>query len=57
LINLNYHNTAFPHEVAAASKSPIWPEHMIFAPINGGAKVHQIIDRYYSRNKNQRCQQ
>jgi hypothetical protein len=48
-INLTYHNTAFPHEITAASKSPVWPEHIVFAPINGGAKVHKIVNRYLRR--------
>jgi len=50
-INMTYHNIAFPHEIATASKSPVWPEHIIFAPITGGAKVHKVIDRYLQRNK------
>ena len=53
-INLTYHNTAFPHEIAAASKSPVWPEHIVFAPINGGAKVHKIIKRYLRRKIKER---
>jgi len=51
-INLRDHNTAFPHEMLAASKSPVWPEHIVFAPINGEPKVHKIIKRYLrSKNK------
>jgi hypothetical protein len=50
-INKTHHNTAFPHEIAAASKSPVWPEHIVFAPITGGAKVHKVIARFLQRNK------
>ncbi|MFA6084752.1 hypothetical protein [Mucilaginibacter sp.] len=50
-INLIYHNTAFPHEISAASKAPIWPENIVFAPIKGGAKVHKIINGYLKRNQ------
>jgi len=53
-INLIYHNTAFPHEIAAASKAPIWPEHIVFAPINGGTKVHNIINGHLKRKHKQR---
>ncbi|MFA6082801.1 hypothetical protein [Mucilaginibacter sp.] len=53
-INQTYQNTAFPHEMAAASKAPIWPEHIVFAPINGGAKVHKIVNRYLRRNHKNR---
>lgn len=53
-INLVHHNTAFPHEMLAASKSPVWPEHIIFAPINGEPKVHKIIKRYLRRKHKER---
>ncbi|WP_374949802.1 hypothetical protein [Mucilaginibacter sp.] len=53
-INRTYFNTAFPHEIAAASKAPLWPEHIIFAPIKGGAKVNKIINGYLRRKNKQR---
>ena len=53
-INRTYHNTAFPHEIAAASKAAIWPDNIIFAPINGGAKVDKIIHGYLRRKNKQR---
>lgn len=53
-INLTYHNTAFPHEIAAASKSPVRPAHIVFAPINGGAKVHKIINQFLKGKNKQR---
>jgi len=48
-INSIYHNTAFQHEIEAASKLPVWPEHIVFAPINGAPEVHKIIKRYLQR--------
>ncbi|MBK0380101.1 hypothetical protein [Mucilaginibacter segetis] len=50
-INLNSHNTAFPHELNAVRSLTSLPDHLFFAPIPNRRTVKKIIEKYLQRNK------